>query len=919
MLILPEILKPKQSYMRKITSYLVALLLSNIFIMSAFAQNVTISGNVQNSATNEKTAAVSVTLKGSETGTYTDDKGNFSINTKSLPATLIFSSIGYEQQEVVVTQATKSLVVNFIPSNSLGQEVVVSASRVPQKILESPVSIERVSAAAIRNSPAANFYDVIATLKGVDVTTSSLTFKTPTTRGFGGSGNTRFNQLVDGMDNQAPGLNFSVGAIIGLNELDIDNIELLSGASSALYGPGGMNGTMLMTSKNPFKYQGLSFVMKQGIMHTDKRERPTSPYFDYSLRWGKKVSEKFAFKITTEFIQAKDWIGTDYRDYDRSGAKLKPGNRVTDPGYDGVNTYGDETSADIRQVLNGAAAAAPFLAPFISTLTAKPIVVSRTGYTEQELINPNTVNFKLGGSLHYKLSEATEASIAGYWGTGNTIYTGASRYSIKDFKMGQYKIEFINKDWMFRAYTTQENAGGSFNLAATTQNFNEAWKPSPGSTGWFAQYGQAYLGSKLGGSSDYNAHIAARAVADAGRPKIGTAAFRNLYDSVAKLPVPRGGALLDRSDLYNVEGNYNLSSFTGKFADILIGGNFRKYVLSSQGTLFADTAGPIGIREVGAYVQASRALGIVRLTASGRYDKNENFKGRFTPRVTAVVKVAENSNFRLSYQTAYRFPSTQQQWINLDLNSYKLIGGNDAFNTIYNFSGNMIYDRDSLRNGKTVATPFTSLKPESLSSFEAGYKGLLFDSKLLVDIYGYYGQYTNFLARRNVVQSKTGSPITQADTTNGQVYSVPVNSPSKIKTYGFGIGLDYRLPLNFGVSVNVASDNLTDVPDNFTTFFNSPKYKLNASIGNTGFGKQKRFGFAVAYRWQDSFYFQGDLANGTVPTVQTVDAQVSVKLPKTKSVLKLGANNLLNQYYYNAIGNSNIGGLYYISFGYNIY
>lgn len=78
------------------------------------------------------------------------------------------------------------------------------------------------------------------------------------------------------MDNQAPGLNFSVASIIGLSELDVDNIELLSGASSALYGPGGMNGTLLMTSKNPFKYQGLSFLVKEGIMHVgaDRAKRP---------------------------------------------------------------------------------------------------------------------------------------------------------------------------------------------------------------------------------------------------------------------------------------------------------------------------------------------------------------------------------------------------------------------------------------------------------------------------------------------------------------------------------------------------------------------------------------------------------------------------------------------------------------------
>ncbi|MEO7049645.1 MAG: TonB-dependent receptor, partial [Ferruginibacter sp.] len=806
------------------------------------------------------------------------------------------------------------------PSNSLGQEVVVSASRVPQKIMESPVSIERVSAASIRTAPAASFYDVVSTLKGVDVTTSSITFKTPTTRGFGGSGNTRFNQLVDGMDNQAPGLNFSVGAIIGLSELDVDNLELLSGASSALYGPGGMNGTLLITSKNPFKYQGFSFVVKEGINHTDGSERPAAPYHDWSFRWAKKVSEKFAFKINAEVLQAKDWIGTDYRDYDRTNSVLKPGTRATDPNYDGVNTYGDETTADIRQVLAGVAQQAPFLAPFIATLSQNPLNVSRTGYTEQQLLNPNTINFKVSGSLHYKLSANTEAEIAGYWGTGNTVYTGASRYSIKDFKMGQYKIDIVNKNWMLRAYTTQENAGQSFNLAATTQNFNELWKPSGGATGWYAQYGQAYLSAKLGGASDADANASARAVADIGRPVIGTAAFNTLYDKVRKLPVPKGGALLDRSDLYNAEGNYNLSSLTKSVVEVLVGGNYRKYVLNSQGTLFADSTGPISINEYGAYLQLGKQITRgLKITASGRYDKNENFKGKFTPRVTAVIKVAEDNNIRLSYQTAYRFPSTQQQWINLDLNSYKLIGGNKSFNNYYHFDTNPIYNRDSLQNGKVVPVAFGNSEPESLSSFEAGYKGLVLDKRLLIDIYGYAGQYTNFIGRTVVAQSKTNSAITQADASTGQIYSIPTNSSAKIKTYGFGAGLDYRLPLNFTLGVNAATDNLTNIPSGFIASFNSPKYKLNASFGNTGFGTDKRCGFNIAYRFQSSFYFQGDLANGNLPAVQTVDAQFSYKIPTTKSIIKIGANNLLNQYYYNAVGNSRIGGLYYVSFGYNIY
>ena len=90
-------------------------------------------------------------------------------------------------------------------------------------------------------------------------------------------------------------------------------------------------------------------------------------------------------------------------------------------------------------------------------------------------------------------------------------------------------------------------------------------------------------------------------------------------------------------------------------------------------------------------------------------------------------------------------------------------------------------------------------------------------------------------------------------------------------------------------------------------------------MANNGFGKNKAYGFNVTYRYQDAFNYQGDFASGDVPSVQTVDALVSVKLPETKTLLKVGANNLLNQYYRNATGNSVVGGLYYVSIGFNLY
>lgn len=918
--------------MRKTRRYLLALIMANLLSAAVFAQS-TITGKVENSATKEPVAAVSVTVKGTSNGTYTDDRGNFRLNVPQVPVTLLISSIGFELQELTVSNAAQPLKIDFKPSNVLGQEVVISATKTSQKILESPVSIERISTAAIRNAPAVSYYDVIGTLKGVDVVSSSLTFKTPTTRGFSGSGNLRVNQIVDGMDNQAPGLNFSVGGFVGLSELDVDNIELLPGASSALYGPGGMNGTIIINSKSPFKYQGLSFQVKEGVMNVGHRFRQASNFVNGTLRFAHKVNDKFAFKVGVEYTRAKDWLGYDKRNYARTGTSgfVKDGDRATDPNYDGVNVYGDETTVDIRSaVLNTiGASAAPFLRNFIDTLNGgAAIPVSRTGYGENEVVNPNTINLKLSGALHYKITQNTEAILMGYWGQGNTVYTGSDRYSLRNLNMGQYKLEINNKNWLLRAYTTQEDAGESYNATVTTRLLNEVSRPSGGSTGWFAGYAQTYLGARLSGATDADAHTVSRQAMDVSRLQAGSARFNKVLDSLRAIPISRGGGLfVDRTNLYAVDGQYNLSQYTEKFADILVGANFKRYLLNSEGTLFADSAGKIGINEWGAYVQATKKFldDKLKITVSGRYDKNQNFKGRFTPRVTALIKVAQDNNIRFSYQTAYRFPSTQQQWIRLDVGgNVKLIGGNQFFNNYYGFSSKPTF---YLEDPNLAAYSNVEFKPESVSSFEAGYKGLLLQGKLLVDVYGYYGQYQNFITRRLIIQPYSGSQQQLgADLQSGKpaaglgnIFSIPANTTSKVKTWGIGVSADYRLPNNFQVGINASTDRLSDVPVGFKTYFSTPKYRANVSFGNTGFAYKKRLGFNVMYKWQDAFFYESDFINGDIPAIHTLDAQINYRIPAAKSVIKIGANNLLNEYYTNGMGNAVIGGLYYVSIGYNIF
>lgn len=910
--------------MRKMLPVLAALVMGCFLHSITYAQQaITIRGNVKNASSMETVSSVSVVIKGTDEGTYTDDKGNFMITTRQkLPLTLVITSIGFEGAEAVVNSESDLVAVTLKPSTSLGQEVVVSATRTPSRILESPVSIERIGNTAIKGTAAANYYDMVVNLKGVDFVTSSLTFKTPTTRGFAGSGNTRFLQIMDGMDNQAPGLNFSVGSIIGLTELDVESVELLQGASSALYGPGGMNGTIFINGKNPFKYQGLSFQVKTGMMHVDKRNRDVSPYYNWALRWGKQVNDKLAFKIGSELIQAKDWVADDYRNYKRFGTsgQVADGTRETDPNYDGVNVYGDESTfgTNLKNVLNLIGQQVPFLQDYINTLPAS-IPVSRTGYREVDIVDPNTKVFKLSGALHYKIKPNLEAVVAAHWGTGNSVYTGAQRYSLKEFKIGQYKIELNSKNWFVRAFTTQENSGESHDLTVSTGLFNEKWKPG---TTWFPQYAFAYLNAKMAGQNDLAAHNIARGVADVGRPAPGSQEFYNIYDQVRKVPIPKGGLFLDKSDMYWAEGQLNLSGMADiKWADILVGGNYRQFVLNSQGTLFMKEAEKIKINELGGYIQVGKDFfnNLLRLTASGRYDKNENFEGRFTPRVTAVVKPGKNHNIRFSYQTAYRFPSTQQQWIDLFVGTGRLIGENRQLAEKYNLIENAPYSPVDIYAGSQNPTRFNYVqtKPESVTSFEIGYKSLI-AGKLLIDAYGYLGEYTDFLSRRDALQFPTGVSPVLANVSQATGFSQVVNLPGEVKTSGWGLSLDYVLGANFRVGGNISSDKLEEVPTGYRSFFNAPKYRTNLTLANDGFGKKKLVGFNLAWRWQDEVSWESDFAQGDLQAFQTVDASINFRLPKSKSLIKVGANNLLNSYYRTAIGNPSIGGLYYVSFGYNV-
>ncbi len=662
------------------------LLVFCLFSFGAMAQT-NLSGKITDAVSKNTLAGVSIAIKGKVLGTITDTKGSFSLQTTTpTPFVVVVSSVGYESQQFTITGSRSDLNIDLKEQVTLGQEVVVSASRTEEEILKSPVSVEKIDIRGLQNAPTPSVYDALANLKGVDFATQGLLFKSVNLRGFGSTGNPRTVQLIDGMDNSAPGLNFPTDNIVGIPDLDLASVEVLAGAASALYGPNAIQGLILMNSKSPFDYQGLSANVKAGIMSASNRDVVNTGYYDASIRYAKAFNNRFAFKLNFSYIRAKDWQATNY-DNLNLGGNADP-NRIlgTKLNYDGANTYGDEFTANIKSV--GQTLITNKLLPAAAAGLLPDVNVSRTGFLERDLVDYNTKSIKFNGAAHYRITDKVELIGQLNYGNGTTVYTASGRYALRDFSLTQAKLELRGDNFTLRAYTTQERSGKSYTAGLLAIAMGEAIKPS---STWFGQYTGAYVQAVSAGQSADAAQVTARGVADGGRPVPGTDAFTSLLDTYRNKPISEGGGgFQDRSNLYHLDAVYNLKNQI-KFAEVLVGANYRRYILASAGTLFADQAegrnGKIAINEFGGFAQIAKSLfnDHLKLTASGRYDKNQNFDGQFTPRLSAVATFGDQ-NIRVSYQTGFRIPTTQNQYIDLKTPQARLIGGLPEFDTRYNLA-----------------------------------------------------------------------------------------------------------------------------------------------------------------------------------------------------------------------------------------
>lgn len=936
-----------------------------LFIVSLFFCGITyaqtsISGSVKDSK-NQPVPGANVKVVGESAGTVTDGDGNFSLSTtKKPPFDIEISSVGYGSTTATVTAANQKITVSLSEKEMQLDEIVVSASRAPEKVRESPVTIERMTIKDVKKTASPSFYDGLENLKEVHMNTSSMSFKSINTRGFATVANTRFMQLVDGMDNSSPLLNFVLGNLIGVSDIDVASVELLPGASSALYGANAFNGILFMNSKSPFKYQGISTYVKYG--QTNQKAAGANEYYDYGVRAAHKFNDYFAAKANFTYMRGTDWWATDYTD------KTVEGRDRSHHNYNGMNVYGDEASTNIRSVGQSLVNLGLLPASALNVLPNEN--VSRTGYNEVDLTDNKVRNAKIDFSLHARPfgNENFEIIWQSKFGFGNSVYQGANRYYLNGFQMQQHKLEFTGKNFFVRGYYTTEDGGKSYDMLFTGLNINRAWKPD---ATWFGQYAGAFVQSTLAGATPTQAHLAARATADNGRFLPGTPEFQNAFNQVTADPnVLTGSKLVDNSKIYHSDANYNFRDLI-KFAEIQVGGSYRRYDLNSFGRIYTDTPqfGGIKYDEYGVYSQVQKKFMEDRLkfTGSVRYDKAENFDGNYSPRVSFVYSAGEAKNhiFRASFQTGFRNPTTQDQYIGFNVGNAILLGSAPDNLTRYEETlpvtsplGQALVGANTTINGNNAyynsytaqsATAFAALapsnpvaaaallvrtnvdlvKPETVKAFELGYRGEV--KGFTYDINGYYNIYNDFIGNLTVVAPLYGTAQDAPDLTlgasnpgvqsvdalvtgNTRAFQLYTNTDIEIKSLGFGVGVAKKLPRNFEVSANYnyADFDFDQAKDpSFEAGFNTPKHRVKATISNDNLFKN--FGFNISGRWSDEYKWESTFADGMIDAATVIDAQISYMVPSIKSTFKLGATNIGGKEYRQLLGPGLIGQQYFLS------
>lgn len=811
-------------------------------------------------------------------------------------------------------------------------EIIISASKTKENILKSPISIEKIGTRTLRASPKFSAFDMLENVKGLQILIPSLGFKVFNARGFANTTNVRFVQLVDGMDNQAPHIGSPLASVLMPSDLDIQNIEIVPGVSSAVFGMNSLNGLVNVISKNPFDFQGLDVQQKVGFNHFNNPSNDINPqvFSETNLRFAKSVHPKWAFKVNFTYLKGYDWIASSQTDLNPNANSSTQLFGLDNPAFDAVNSYGNESPN--RRTLN---------------LGGKNYVVSRTGYYENEIADYNLQNIKTDAAIHFRPKENIEIIYTYRFADLDNVYQRTNRFRLNNYRLQQHGLSFQSPFISAKAYLTTENTGQSYNIRSIAENIDRFFKTD---NQWFSNFTSTYNTAVTNGQNVTQALQTARQNADFGRPQTGTAQFNHLIDSLGNINNwDIGAALRVRAYMLQSELQYELDKHLfPAFAEksgfkMMLGLDYRDFIVIPDGNYFINPkeAGKnLNYYKYGGFLQTTKSFWGDKLKAALilRLDKIVYFSAKFNPRFSLLYLPFQNHSIRFSIQRGNRFPSLFEGFSNVNSGGVKRVGGfpvmsNGIFENSYfrtsidafqravltDVNTNGLTTNQAIEKNKGILSKntYTYIQPEKVTAFEIGYKTNLWKNKLTFDADFYYNIYQNFIAQVEVNIPKTSLadsiPYYLNNPTRQDRYRLWTNSKSTVYNYGATLGMQYLFWEKFQVSGNVTYSKLDSKTNNdgLEEAFNTPTWIYNIQLNNPNV--YKNLGFGLTYRWQSAYLWQSALATGDVATYNTIDAQISYTLPKSGLIFRLGANNLLNQYYYSFVGSPQIGGFYYLS------